>query len=176
MQGIRLVISSAERVPGKTCQTAQQLHGTYKSSLSATRSLLFKMTSNNGGSYLDAIKSSCSRYPDLTKLHRFLSRPSRFRGRAAVLEFGGSRVQRINFSNPETLSHYLSDSGGTRTTCKHRLYLLEDLTCPYVEAFGSHFWPDPILFASHENSNHWSGTKMDYGMNLTTLSDLWLRI
>ena len=71
-------------------------------------------------------------------------------------------MERFDFRNAESLRKYFSGTAGN--TCKHRLYLLEDLSTPFVEAFGAHFWMDPFLFAAHENSTHWTTTKLDYAL------------
>ena len=79
-----------------------------------------------------------------------------------MLEFGAGSVGRFDFGNAESLKRYFSGTAGN--ACKHRLYLLEDLSRPFVEVIGAHFWMDPFLFAAHENSTHWTGTKLDYAL------------
>ena len=120
------------------------------------------MSASSQEPYIEAIKSSCFRYPDLVKLHRYLKQPLNLLGRATVLEFGAGSVARVNFETPRSLRTYFSGTAGN--ACKYRLYLLEDLSRPFVEAFGAHFWMDPFLFAAHENSTHWTGTKLDYAL------------
>ena len=71
-------------------------------------------------------------------------------------------MKRFDFQDAESLKTYFS--GTTGKTCKHRLYLLEDLSRSFVEAFGAHFWMDPFLFAAHENSTHWTATRLDYAL------------
>ena len=113
--------------------------------------------------YLEAINASCTRYPDLIKLNRFLSNPTSFPARAAVLEFRAGSVETTGFPDAESLQTYLSDSCKD-LACKSRLYLLEDLTSPFVETFGSHFWMDPFLFAAQENSTHWTSSRFDHAL------------
>ncbi|KAL6713409.1 hypothetical protein ACLMJK_008874 [Lecanora helva] len=123
------------------------------------------MTANGQRTYIEAIESSCSRYPDLVKLSRFFQHPrwpGLPPGRAAVLEFRGGSVTRFDFQSAEKLNTYFSGIVGDSCDC--RLYLLEDLSKQFVEAFGAHFWMDPFLFAAHENSTHWTATKFDYAL------------
>ena len=123
------------------------------------------MVSKTQTTYVNAIDASCSRYPDLYKLRDYLQRPYLRSGRAAVLQFGSdrsSKVERFDFADVSHLKTYLSLTEGS--ACKHRLYLLEDLSKPYVETFGAHFWMDPSLFAAHENSTHWTGSSHSYAL------------
>ena len=120
------------------------------------------MNGKGSRNYIEAIRSSSSRYPDLIKFNQFLSRSHLCTGTATVLEFGVGGVQRRNFQNAENLSTYfLSTASGP---CKSRLYIMEDLACPFVEAFGAHFWMDPFLFAAQENSTHWTSSKHDHAL------------
>ena len=117
--------------------------------------------------YVNAIKDFCFRYTDLYKLSEYLERPDsvRFQSRAAVLEFESGRNSRVGsfeFRDVDDMESYFSLTA--RSACKHRLYLLEDLSRPFVEAFGAHFWMDPFLFAAHENSTHWTGPSHDYAL------------
>ena len=120
----------------------------------------------NGMSYISRIHSSCSRYPDLIKLSRYLKHLAtlgELSGRAAVLEFGAGEQQKVGeyrFQDINHLNGYLR--GTAESPCKHRLYILEDLSLPYIEAFGAHFQMDPYLFATQENATHWTATKFDY--------------
>ena len=115
--------------------------------------------------YIQAIEDSCSRYPDLYKLRKFLKdqKPDRRLSRAAVLEFGSGRssmIRLIEFKDVNDLKIYLCNTA--ESACKHLLYLLEDLSEPFIEAFGAHFWMDPFLFAAHENSTHWTSSRHYY--------------
>ena len=120
------------------------------------------MTANGGRTYTEAIRSSLDRYPDLYKFSDFLTGPLSCTGRAAVLEFGTSRVERYDFQNANSLRRYFSRVTGS--PCQNRLYLLEDLSQPFVEAFGAHFWMDPFLFAAQENSTHWTATRHPFAL------------
>ena len=124
------------------------------------------MSPRNQTTYIQAIEDYCSRYPDLYKFREFLKdqKPDRRLSRAAVLEFGSgrsSRVTVIEFKDVNDLKIYLSNNTA-ESACKHRLYLLEDLSEPFIEAFGAHFWMDPFLFAAHENSTHWTASRYYY--------------
>ena len=118
--------------------------------------------------YIDAVRDFCSRYPDLYKLSDFLQEQQgrlAYPSRAAVLQFGSStssRVEKFDFRDVDDLKTYFSHTA--RSTCKYRLYLMEDLSRPFIEAFGSHFWMDPFLFAAHENSTHWTSSAHDYAL------------
>ncbi len=118
--------------------------------------------------YVDAIKNKnfCSRYPDLYKFSSDLLRGRDvYSSRAAVLQFGSSRssrVERVDFGNVNDLKTYFFHAA--RSACKHRLYLLEDLSRDFIDAFGAHFWMDPILLAAHENSTHWTGSAHRYAL------------
>lgn len=123
--------------------------------------------------YVDTLSKCCSRYPDLLQLRDFLEKEGEKEKekekncgpavpRAAVLEFRGGKVERKSFNNAEELQGYFQVSKDPG--CKGRLFMLEDLSKPYVEAFGSHFWIDPFLFASQERSNWVSWDNPSLGM------------
>ena len=121
------------------------------------------MGSKTQTTYINAIEDFRFRYPDLWKLSSYVQRRDRdsVQSRAAVLQFGPGRSCRVEqFEDVSHLKTYLSHTAGS--TCKHRLYLLEDLASPFIEAFGAHFWMDPFLFAAHENSTHWTGSSHPY--------------
>ena len=119
------------------------------------------MGSKTQTTYINAIKDFRSRYPDLYKLSYYLERPHRHPSRAAVLEFGSIRSIRVEeFNDVDHLKTYFSYTA--RSACNCRLYLLEDLSSPFIEAFGAHFWIDPLLFAAHENSTHWTASNHTY--------------
>ena len=121
------------------------------------------MGSRTQTTYINAIEDFRSRYPDLYKLSHYVHKPDRdgIRGRAAVLQFGSGRITRVeDFRDVDHLKTYFSHTASS--ACKHRLYLLEDLSRPFIEAFGAHFWMDPFLFAAHENSTHWTASRHDY--------------
>ena len=120
------------------------------------------MGSKSQTTYLNAVKDFRSRYPDLYKLSYYLEKPQPYQSRAAVLQFGSSRSIRVEefYNDVDHLKTYLSHTA--RSACKYRLYLLEDLSGPFIEAFGAHFWMDPFLFAAQENSTHWTASKHSY--------------
>jgi hypothetical protein len=133
--------------------------------------------------YVDTLSKCCSRYPDLVQLREFLKKGGEKEKekeneeekkekncgpavpRAAVLEFKDgkvTKVERKNFNNVEELHGYFD--GPKDPDCKGRLFMLEDLSEPYVEAFGSHFWIDPFLFADQERANWISGDNPSLGL------------
>ena len=111
----------------------------------------FTMDSAHQLSYVDAISKCRRRYPDLLHLDNFLKSYRSQQGQAAVLEFKKGKVKRTNFSDADDLRGYFQRS--PTDPCRHRLYLLEDLSRPYVEVFGSHFRINLHLFASQERAN-----------------------
>ena len=122
------------------------------------------MGSKTQTTYLHAISDFRSKYPDLWKLNNYVHHHGdSVHSRAAVLQFGPGRSCRVEqFEDVSRLKTYISHTVGS--ACKHRLYLLEDLSRPFIEAFGSHFWMDPFLLAAHEDSTHWTGTKETYAL------------
>ena len=79
------------------------------------------------------------------------------------MEFGSGRSSRFEeFENVDHLKAYFSHTARSGSACTQRLYLLEDLSRPFIEAFGAHFWMDPFLFAAHENSTHWTRSSHNY--------------
>lgn len=82
-------------------------------------------------------------------------------GRCCALEF------RPHATNSEVSKHYLNDKLSLRKylekhcpvdsapvddSCKHRLFILEDLTPEYVDLLGNHLHVDPLVFASQINT------------------------
>lgn len=129
------------------------------------------MATRYQSSYIETIYSSLHRYPDLCKFARFLQHASPDFGRATVLEFGisgGSVQRRCDFTDAGSLETYLAQSaaaaGARNSNLKNRLYIVEDLSQPFVETLGQHFWMDPILFAAQEDSTHWIGTAESYAI------------
>jgi hypothetical protein len=110
--------------------------------------------------YLDLIKRLSEKgHPDLKFLSSELSRQLHRqdgghhaeRSRAVVFEYSsqsttGERPQQIIFPASKDLDEYLSDP--SRASC-NRLYILEDISANYVEAFGSRFSMEPSFWAQH---------------------------
>lgn len=69
--------------------------------------------------------------------------------RLSVLEFSDSGVHEEPIKNSQDLETSWSDQSSSETGCKGRLYVLEDLSTPYIEAFGGHFNINPSFFAAH---------------------------
>ena len=124
------------------------------------------MGSRTQTTYINAIEDFRSRYPDLYRLSYYVQKPDcdGILGRAAVLQFGpGTIVSVEEFKDVHHLKKYSSQV--PKSACKHRLYLLEDLSRPFIEAFGAHFWIDPFLFAAQKNSTHWTGSRHSYTLS-----------
>jgi len=103
--------------------------------------------------YLDLIKKLSQKgHPDLKYLWSELSRQNGTlhaeRSRAAVLEYSttGTLSQQVPFSTSKNLEAHL---GGMPSTSCNRLYILEDISANYVEAFGSQFSIEPSFWAEH---------------------------
>jgi hypothetical protein len=100
-------------------------------------------------SYLDRVEDYQSQYPALRWLVDFRKGPDIYVPRLSVLEFSDSGVREEPIKNPQDLETYWSDQSSSENGCKGRLYVLEDLSAPYIEAFGGHFNINPYFFASH---------------------------
>jgi hypothetical protein len=70
------------------------------------------------------------------------------RSRAAVLEYttAGVPPKSVQFPTSKDLEMYLTEA--SRSSC-NRLYILEDISANYVEAFGSRFSIEPSFWALH---------------------------
>jgi hypothetical protein len=122
--------------------------------------------------YLHSLNSMASRHPCLKQFlsdwsqfsadnllrssHHHTERPV---GRAGVIEFvEGRQPQYKCLDGVEDLRKYLHDTKRlAQTPCKHRLYLLEDLFPPHVEALGASLDIDPVVFANQLNEYHYNG-------------------
>jgi hypothetical protein len=117
--------------------------------------------------YLSLVGELSPRYPTLGYLTSFIQRQrehgssNQFPIVCSVLEFDENGVKHINFSSyclktdiqGRTLEKYLSSQPATPT---RRLYMLEDLSEPYIELFGSYLGVDAQVFAAHIQDSHWS--------------------
>jgi hypothetical protein len=103
--------------------------------------------------YLELInRLSQKGHPDLKFLSSELQRQKgglhAERSRAAVLEYttAGAPPKSVQFPTSKDLEVYLSAT--SRSSC-NRLYILEDISANYVEAFGSRFSIEPSFWALH---------------------------
>jgi hypothetical protein len=74
------------------------------------------------------------------------------RSRASVLELSTGRPVHKHFCSSIDLKKYLTSSD---QEAQNRLYILEDISTNYVEAFGSHFSIEPSFWARHLRTTRW---------------------
>jgi hypothetical protein len=103
--------------------------------------------------YLDLIKRLSEKgHPDLKYLWSELSRQNGTlhaeRSRAVVLEYSttGEPSQQAPFTTSKDLEAYLI---APSSKSSNHLYILEDISANYVEAFGSQFLVQPSFWAEH---------------------------
>jgi hypothetical protein len=139
--------------------------------------------------YLDSLNSMASKHPCLKQ---FLDDWSEFSadnllreshhhterlavGRAGVIEFvERHQPQYKSLDGIEDLRKYLHDArtpAQTPSPCKHRLYLLEDLSPLHVEALGASLDIDPVVFANQLNEYHYNGINTVPQKTLPSLLD-----
>jgi hypothetical protein len=113
--------------------------------------------------YLDLIKRLSEKgHPDLKYLWSELSRQNGTlhaeRSRAVVLEYSitDAAPQQVPFATSRALETYL---GTTYSNSCNRLYILEDISSNYVEAFGSQFSIEPSFWAEHLRTVEWETSK-----------------
>jgi hypothetical protein len=109
--------------------------------------------------YLDRVQNCQTRFPALKSVVDFSNATHRHEARLAVLEFKEKRVEHKRIENVEMLKKYWAGQAGSEDDCRGRLYMLEDLSGPYIEALGDHFDIDPSLFAVHLYTPFWSKSK-----------------
>jgi hypothetical protein len=112
-------------------------------------------------SYLGRVKCYQNRYPALKQLIDFAKTPTCYETRLTVLEFRPTTVSEREISNVQELEGYWAGQADKENECKGRLYLLEDLSVPYIEALGGHFNIDPSFFARHLYLPFWSKDEAD---------------
>ncbi|RDW65615.1 hypothetical protein BP5796_10307 [Coleophoma crateriformis] len=80
------------------------------------------------------------------------------RSRAAVVEFTspGVATQPQLFQNSKNLTSYLA---GAQQASSSHLYIVEDISANYVEAFGSQFAMDPTFWAAHLRTTNWESNQ-----------------
>lgn len=115
--------------------------------------------------YLSIVGELSHRYPTLSYLRSFIEKKRehgshQFPIGCSVLEFHENDVRYITFSScssktdtqGQALEKYLSFKSNTPT---RRLYMLEDLSEPYIELFGSYLGVDAQVFAAQIQDGHW---------------------
>jgi hypothetical protein len=105
--------------------------------------------------YYSLIKEYANRYPAIETLRKFYQSPQKFKPRLSVLEFqshGNASTNRA-LEDAEALKAYWRASS---TSDIGRLYILEDLSNAFVEAFGMHFKLDPAVFVAYLHTSNWS--------------------
>lgn len=118
-------------------------------------------------SYLALVKEMTRRYPSLGHLVSFIEKQrehessTHYPTACSVLEFHETGVKKISFSSftsgidsqGRRLHDYLTSSS---VPPLGRLYMLEDLSVPYIELFGSYLGVDAQVFASQIQDGHWA--------------------
>lgn len=96
--------------------------------------------------YLQYIQNTHHRHPTLKLLRTLPLRPSH-PTRVKILEFTqNSTINELEFHKLPQLEAYLSSPP---PPCKGRLYLIEDISLPWLSSLGSHFTIDPHFFAEY---------------------------
>lgn len=98
-------------------------------------------------SYLQNIQNACHQHPSL-KLLKSLPIATEHLSRVKVLEFSeNSTVNNVDIYKLPQLDAYWSSTSSSG--CKGRLYLVEDISLPWISALGIHFNLDPRFFAEY---------------------------
>lgn len=105
-------------------------------------------SSDQTGPYLTLVKSHLKRWPSFKLLIDFNKSVQAHSTRVAVLEFHPTHVTDLTFTDSKELEEYWATLP-SRSPCKGRLYLLEDLSAAYIEEFGNKFHIDPSLFVEY---------------------------
>ncbi|KAF2651855.1 hypothetical protein K491DRAFT_696088 [Lophiostoma macrostomum CBS 122681] len=112
--------------------------------------------------YLHRIQTHCHQHPSLKLLHA-LPHVSEHPTRIRVLEFRTNGITEVEIDRIRDLEEYWSNLGlrtnshgdekqDTETNRPHvkgRLYLIEDISLPYISSLGSHFNIDPRFFVEY---------------------------
>ncbi|KFX93732.1 hypothetical protein V490_04723 [Pseudogymnoascus sp. VKM F-3557] len=111
--------------------------------------------------YVDIVERLCvSGHTELRYLRNELRRAQGTshaeRSRASVLELSAAQPLQKPFHSSIDLENYLSKSANEP---QNRLYILEDISTNYVEAFGSHFSIEPSFWARHLRTTNWETSK-----------------
>lgn len=77
-------------------------------------------------------------------------------GRVVVLEISKDGTEHQRLDGLTKLEDYWKPKSATPMS---RMYILEDITAPYVEAFGSHFDLDPSFFAQHLRNSSYESSR-----------------
>ncbi|RDW59922.1 hypothetical protein BP6252_13009 [Coleophoma cylindrospora] len=110
---------------------------------------LIKRLRNNGQSELGYLNAELRRQNGTVHAER---------SRAAVVEFTSPSVatQPRLFQTSKELTSYLAEAN--KSSYSH-LYIVEDISANYVEAFGSHFAIDPTFWAEHLRTTSWESNQ-----------------
>lgn len=100
------------------------------------------------GPYLALLQKHMDRWPSFRLLIDFTKAVHPNPVRVGVLEFHATHVSSLVFGTLEELEQYWT-AISSRDRCRGRLYLLEDLSTPHIEAFGSKFHVNPSLFVEY---------------------------
>ncbi|KAF2245866.1 hypothetical protein BU26DRAFT_57681 [Trematosphaeria pertusa] len=100
--------------------------------------------------YLRYVQKHSHRHPSL-KLLRDLPEVPQHPTRIKILEFRGDGVDNVDFNKVAQLEAYWSATAAASTDCKGRLYLVEDISLPYISSFGLRFNIDPRFFVEYLN-------------------------
>jgi hypothetical protein len=135
-----------------------------------------------GQSYLSLVNLLSHRYPTLCYLNSFIKKQRSSSTHhhpvsCSVLEFYEDSVNHIEFTSYSDrtqtgytrLAKYLSSKPSTPV---RRLYMLEDLSEPYIELLGASLGVDAQVFAAQIHDTHWSGSnKSGHPPKLPSLND-----
>lgn len=134
-------------------------------------------------SYLSLVRELSHRYPTLSYLTSFIQKQRSNYSHdhhpvgCSVLEFHESGVKHIELNSYSTgtdiqctkLAQYLSSQPASPTG---RLYMLEDLSEPYIELLRSYLGVNALVFAAQIHGGHWvEDDRMGHPPKLLSFSD-----
>lgn len=99
-------------------------------------------------SYLQNIRHACRQHPSL-KLLKALPATPEHPSRIKILEFASdTKINDVEIDKLPQLKSYWSNAPSS-STCQGRLYIVENISLPWISALGSHFDIDPRFFAEY---------------------------
>jgi len=115
--------------------------------------------------YANYIRELSRSYPNLVNLEELLpqskaKRLYRRECRITLMERtspGGPLEAPRSLDSPEVLRQHLERASHESSLDRQRIYLVENLSLPYIALLGSHFNIDPNVFATQIRSAHWEG-------------------
>ncbi|KAK4942844.1 hypothetical protein LTR10_017420 [Elasticomyces elasticus] len=135
------------------------------------------MSLEKPGPYIESLARFKNRFPYLYFLEKARREWQDDAGscKATVLELHGDHFSRSDVRRPGELKDHLEarsrqdqpdekKAGEEAPACKHRIYIIQDLSNAFLEILGSHFQIDPYVFASQAWVHHWSSHRSDFGM------------